>query len=113
METNIIDKFVRVVNVHYMNHTVSTLYNYCIKIEVEFLNPTFYVNNHNTKMICVYDTMSVFHEEVYNSFYYLHKYCGVSTRDLIDWVLSKVDFDKVWDKKLYDNLIKQYIKFIY
>ena len=109
VETNIIDKFVRVVNVHYMDHTVSTMYNYSVKIEVEFLSPTMYVNNHNTIMIRVYDNFSVLQEEVYNSFFGLHKYCGVPTSDLLEWVLSKVEFDKVWNKKGYERLISQYI----
>jgi len=40
----IIDKFVRVVKVHYMNHTVSGTFSYCIRVEVEFLHPIMYVN---------------------------------------------------------------------
>ena len=78
MEPNIIDKMVKVVRVHYMNHTVSGTYQFCIKIEVEFLHPIMYVNGWDTYHIPIYDTLGMLTETVYNALFALHKYCGVS-----------------------------------
>jgi hypothetical protein len=97
----IIDKFVRVVKVHYMNHTVSGTFSYCIRVEVEFLNPLMYVNGYDTKHIAIYNSHHMLTEEVYNSLFGLYKFCGVSRDDLLMWVVSKIDFNRAWDKDMY------------
>ena len=97
----IIDKMVRVVKVHYMNHTVSGTFSYCIRVEVEFLNPLMYVNGFFTNHIAIYNSHHMLTEEVYNSLFVLYKYCGMSRNDLVMWVTSKIDFNKAWDKDMY------------
>lgn len=104
MEPNIIDRFVKVVKVHYMNHTVSATYQFCIKVEVEYLHPLMYVNGWDTYHIGIYDNLSVLTESVYNAMFSLYKYCGVSREELVLWVVSKIDFDKAWDKDMYRRL---------
>ena len=101
MKPNIIDRFVRVVKVHYMNHTVSGTYQFCIKIEMEFLHPIMYVNGWDTYHIPIHDNLGILTETVYNALFALYKYCGVSREDLLLWVVSKIDFNKAWDKDMY------------
>jgi hypothetical protein len=110
MKPNIIDKLVKVVEVHYMNHSVSGTASFCIKVEVEFLHPLLYVNGWNDKHIAIYDILDVLTEEVYNSLFALHKYCGVSREELLVWVVSKIDFDKAWDKNMYSWLRRNFIQ---
>jgi len=111
MEPNIIDKMVKVVRVHYMDHTVSGTYQFCIKIEIEFLHPIMYVNGWDTYHIPLYDNLGMLNETVYNALFALHKYCGVSKEELLLWMLSKIDFDKAWDKDMYFWLRKSFIKY--
>ena len=109
MEPNIIDRFVKVVKVHYMNHTVSTPYQYCIKVEVEYLHPIMYLNGWDTYHILIYDNLGVLTEEVYNALFALYKYLGVSREDLLLWVMSKIDFDKAWKPDMYSLLRKNFV----
>jgi hypothetical protein len=109
MEPNIIDKMVKVVKVHYMNRSALTNYHYCIKIELHFLHPVMYVNGYETSYINVYDSLGVFTEEVYNALFGLYKYCGVSREELLLWVVSKIDFDKSCNKKMYSKLLLNFI----
>lgn len=104
MEPNIIDKMVKVVRVHYMNHTVSATYQFCIKIEIEFLHPIMYINGWDTYHIPIYDNLSMLTETVYNALFALYKYCGVSSEELLLWLVSKIDFDRAWDKDMYRRL---------
>ena len=109
MEPNIIDRFVKVVKVHYMNHSVSGIYGFCIKVEVEYLHPLMNVNGWDTYHIGIYDNMSVLIEEIYNALFALYKYCGVSREELVLWVVSKIDFDKAWDKDMYRRLRQNFV----
>ena len=105
MEPNIIDKMVRVVRVHYMDHSVSSTNQFCIKVELEFLHPIMYViNGWNTYHIPIYDNLGILTETVYNALFALYKYCGVSREELLLWVVSKIDFDRAWDKDMYRRL---------
>jgi len=98
------------VRVHYMNHTVSGTYQFCIKIEVEFLHPIMYVNGWDTYHIPIYDNIGMLTETVYNSLFALYKYCGVSREELLLWVVSKIDFNKAWDKDMYRYLRLNFIQ---
>jgi hypothetical protein len=110
MEPNIIDKMVKVVRVHYMNHTVSATYQFCVKIEIEFLHPIMYLNGWDTYHIPIYDNLSMLTETVYNALFALYKYCGVSIEELLLWVVSKIDFNKAWDKDMYRYLRLNFIQ---
>jgi hypothetical protein len=109
MEPNIVDRFVRVVKVYYMNHTVSGTYQFCIKIEMEFLHPIMYVNGWDTYHIPIHDNLGILTETVYNALFALYKYCGVSREDLLLWVVSKIDFDRAWDKDMYRRLRTNFV----
>jgi len=101
MEPNIIDKMVKVVKVHYMDHSVSSTHQFCVKVELEFLHPIMYINGYDTYYIPLYDSIGLLTETVYNALFTLYKYCGVSREELLLWVVSKIDFDKAWDKDMY------------
>lgn len=62
-----------------------------------------YVNGWDTKHIAIYNSHHVLTEEVYNSLFALHKYCGISRNDLVMWVTSKIDFNKALDKEMYGH----------
>lgn len=109
MEPSIIDKMVRVVKVHYMNHSVLSSVNFCIRVEVNFLHPILYINGWDNKHIAIYDNLGVLTEEVYNSLYALYRYCGVSREELLLWVLSKIDFEKAHDKEMYQSLLQNFV----
>ena len=109
MKPNIIDRFVKVVKVHYMNHTVSATYQYCIKVEVEFLHPRMYVNGWDTCHIPIHDNIGVLTDSAYDYLFGLYKYCGVSREDLLLWVVSHIDFDKACDKNLYLRLRQNFV----
>ena len=109
MEPSIIDKMVRVVKVHYMNHSVLSSVNFCIRVEVDFLHPILYINGWDNKHIAIYDNLGVLTEEVYNSLYALYRYCGVSREELLLWVLSKIDFEKAHDKEMYQRLLQNFV----
>jgi hypothetical protein len=111
MEPNIIDKMVRVVRVHYMDHSVSSTNQFCIKVELEFLHPIMYVSGWDTYHIPLYDNLGMLNETVYNALFALDKYGGVSKEELLLWMLSKIDFDKAWDKDMYFWLRKSFIKY--
>jgi len=104
MEPNIIDKMVKVVKVYYMDHSVSSTNQFCIKVELEFLHPIMYINNWSTYHIPIFDTIGILTETVYNALFALHKYCGISREELLLWVISKIDFDRAWDKNMYCRL---------
>ena len=111
MGPNIIDKMVKVTHIRYMNmdHSDSKTCKYCIMVELEFLHPVMYVNGYETSYIKVYDSIGVFTEEVYNTLFGLYKYCGISREELLLWVVSKIDFDRAWDKDMYFWLRKNFI----
>jgi hypothetical protein len=104
MEPNIIDKMVKVVKVYYMDHSVSSTNQFCIKVELQFLHPIMYINNWSTYHIPIFDTIGILTETVYNALFALHKYCGISREELLLWVVSKIDFDRAWDKNMYCRL---------
>jgi len=104
MEPNIIDKMVKVVKVYYMDHSVSSTNQFCIKVELQFLHPIMYINNWSTYHIPIFDTIGILTETVYNALFALHKYCGISREELLLWVISKIDFDRAWDKNMYCRL---------
>ena len=109
MENKIIDRFVKVRYIHYLGYTVSTTHNYCIMVRFDFLYPFMYVNGYDSYCIAIYDTMDILMEEVYNILFKVYRYCGVSREELLLWVMSKIDFDKAWDKNMYHSLRGNFI----
>jgi hypothetical protein len=53
--------------------------------------------------------MDILMEEVYNILFKVYRYCGVSREELLLWVMSKIDFDKAWDKNMYHSLRANFI----